>query len=302
MAEARPQPETDGNAARGIFWMLVATVFISLMHSSIRHVSAGLHPFEITFFRNLFGLLVVLPWLIRYGLAPFKTRRLNLLGLRALVNVMAMLCFFYALSIAPLTEVTALAFTAPIFATVFAVLILGETVGGRRWIAIGIGFAGAFLVLRPGFTTIGLGEVLTLIASVLWAFVLLIIKILSRTEASVTITAYMSLLMAPLALIPAVFVWQWPSAGQLGWLVFIGILGGCGQMSMTQALKEAPTNVVMPFDFLRLIWIAAIAYVAFAEVPDLFTWLGGITIFAAGAYIANRERLRGKSREKTDPA
>ncbi len=295
MAEPRPKPEAEGNAARGIAWMVVATAFISLMHTSIRHLSADIHPFEIAVFRNLFGLVVVLPWLFRYGLAPFKTRRLKLLSLRAVVNVVAMLCFFQALSMAPLTEVTALAFTAPIFATVFAVLILGERVGGRRWMAIGIGFAGAFVVLRPGFASIDLGQVLTLVASVLWAFVLLIIKTLSRTEASVTITAYMSLLMAPLALIPAVFVWQWPSLDQLWWLAFIGFLGGCGQMAMTQALKEAPTNVVMPFDFLRLIWIAAIAYVAFAEVPDLFTWLGGVTIFAAGAYIAYGERRRGRS-------
>jgi drug/metabolite transporter (DMT)-like permease len=301
MAEARPQPETDDNAARGILWMVLGTLFISAMHSSIRHVSAGLPPFEITFFRNLFALVVVIPWLFRYGLAPFKTRRLKLLGLRAVINVVAMLCFFYALSIAPLTEVTALAFMAPIFATVFAVFILGERVGGRGWIAIGVGFAGALLILRPGFANVGLGEVLTLIASVLWACVLLIIKTLSRTESSITITVYMSLLMAPLALIPALFVWQWPTLDQLGWLAFIGLLGGCGQLTMTQALKEAPTNVVMPFDFLRLIWIAAISWFAFAEVPDLFTWLGGITIFVAGAYIANRERLRGKSGGKPAP-
>ncbi len=290
MSEAPEKPTSQNSALRGIFWMVLGTLFISVMHSSIRHLSDAIHPFEIAFFRNLFALIVIVPWILKYGWSPFRTRRIGLMSLRAVINVVAMLCFFYALSLAPLTEVTALGFTAPIFATVLAVVYFRESVGGRRWAAILIGFAGAFVVLRPGFAAVGPGEALTLVAAALWAIVLLIIKALSRTESSVTITAYMSLLMAPMALVPALFVWQWPNAEQLARLVFIGCLGGCGQMAMTQSLKEAPTNVVMPFDFLRLIWVAVIAYFAFAEVPDIFTWLGGAMIFAAGIYIAYRER------------
>jgi drug/metabolite transporter (DMT)-like permease len=116
------------------------------------------------------------------------------------------------------------------------------------------------------------------------------VKSLGRTDSSVTITAYMSLLITPIALIPALFVWQWPNAEQLAWLVAIGILGNIGQILMAQALKEAPTHVVMPFDFLKLVWVSSIAYFAFAEVPDVFTWVGAAMIVTSAATIAYRER------------
>lgn len=280
---------------RGIGWMLLATFFAAAMHASVRKVTDdGLHPFEVAFFRNLFGLLALAPWFVRSGLAPLRTRRFGLYSLRAAINLCAMLAFFYALAIAPLTQVTALAFTAPVFATLLAIPILGEVVGFRRWAAIAVAFAGTILIIRPGFESLGTGSALALVAALGWAAVVLIMRTLGRTESAVTITAYMSLLMTPLALVPALFVWIWPTPEQFGWLVFIGIVGNLGQLCLSQALKEADTHVVMPMDFLRLIWIAAIAYVAFDEVPDLPTWVGGAVIFASGAYITYRERARGQ--------
>jgi len=279
---------------RGIGWMLLATFFAAAMHASVRKVTDdGLHPFEVAFFRNLFGLLALAPWFVRSGLAPLRTRRFGLYSLRAAINLCAMLAFFYALAVAPLTQVTALAFTAPVFATLLAIPILGEVVRFRRWAAITIAFAGTILIIRPGFESLGAGSALALVAALGWAAVVLIMRTLGRTESAVTITAYMSLLITPLALVPALFVWIWPTPEQFGWLVVIGIVGNLGQLCLSQALKEADTHVVMPMDFLRLIWIAIIAYVAFDEVPDLPTWAGGAVIFASGAYITYRERERG---------
>jgi drug/metabolite transporter (DMT)-like permease len=278
---------------RGILWMLLFTICVGTMHACIRHVSTtGLHPFEIAFFRNVFGLIVAIPWFIRLGLQPLKTTRFGFLGLRGVLNVISMLAFFYALSIAPLAQVTALSFSAPIFATLLAMVVFGERAGVRRWTAIVVGFVGTLVILRPGFTDIGLGAVLTLAAALLWGVCMLIIKSLGRTESAVTITIYMSLVMAPLSLIAALFVWQWPTAEQLIWLIAIGTLGGAGQMSMAQALRTAETHVVMPVDFVKLIWVSAIAYVAFAEVPDAFTWIGGTMIFASTAFIAWREHVK----------
>jgi len=283
--------------------MVLSTLFFAVMHASVRHVGAlGLHPFEIAFFRNLFGLLVVLPWLVRLGFAVFRTRRLGLHGLRAAVNAAAMLLFFYALTIAPLTQVTALAFTAPVFAALLAVLFLKERVGIGRWLAIMIAFLGTLVILRPGLETPSLGSLLTLLAAVGWAIVLLIVKVLGRTESSIGITAYMSLLIAPIALVPALGVWQWPTPHQLTWLVAIGIAGSSGQILLTQALKSAETHVVMPFDFFRLIWIAILSYLAFAEIPDLFTWVGGLLIFAGAGYITLQERrLEQRARSSATP-
>jgi len=275
--------------------MLLATFFVAAMHASVRQVADdGLHPFEVVFFRNLFGLLAVLPWFVRSGLAPLRTERFGLYSLRAAINLCAMMAFFYGVAVAPLTQVTALAFTTPVFATVLAIPILGEVVGLRRWAAIAIAFLGTMLIIRPGFESLGVGSALALMAALGWAAVVLIMRTLGRTESAVTITAYMSLLMTPLAFVPALFVWVWPTLEQLGWLVLIGIVGNVGQLCLSQALKEADTHVVMPMDFFRLIWIAAIAYLAFDEVPDLPTWIGGAVIFSSGAYITYRERARGQ--------
>jgi drug/metabolite transporter (DMT)-like permease len=289
MAIAQPNP------TRGIALMLGATLFFASMHASVRIVSlSGLHPFEIAFFRNLFGLLVVAPWFIRFGWSPLRTGKFRLHVVRAVFNAASMLLFFLALAIAPLSQVTALTFAAPIFATVFATLLLQEKVGFHRWTAIIVGFSGTLITLRPGFEAIGIGAILTIVATIGWAVVLLIVKSLGKTESSITITAYMSVLITPMVFIPALFVWQTPTFTQLAWLIAIGVLGNLGQLLMVQALQDAETHVVMPLDFFKLIWISAIAYLAFGEVPDLFTWIGGALIFASGTFITYRERLRFK--------
>ena len=274
---------------RGVLFMFIATICFSLMHALIRHMSGELHPFELAFFRNLFGLLVVLPWFVRYGLRPLKTKRLSLHAIRAGINVMAMLMFFYALSVTPLADVAALSFTAPIFATVLAVLILGEIVGLRRWAAILFGFCGTLVLLRPGFEIVTYGQILVVVSASFWACALIVIKILARTESSVTIITYLILLMAPLSAIPAAMVWSTPSVEQLGVMALMGILGTFGQLLMTQALKEGDTNVIMPLDFLKMIWAVLLGFFIFGEIPEIFTWVGGAMIFSSITYIAYRE-------------
>ncbi len=175
-----PRSALDNPAVRGVGLMFIATFFFSAMHGSIRYVSATIHPFEIALFRNVFALVVVLPWFYRYGISTLRTRHFGLHALRALFNIVAMLSFFYALSITPLSEVTALNFTAPIFATVLAALVLGEVVRARRWTAIAVGFLGTLIVLRPGFASIGLGQILALGSAMIWSCALLVIKTLGQ--------------------------------------------------------------------------------------------------------------------------
>jgi drug/metabolite transporter (DMT)-like permease len=287
---AHARAAIQGSALGALALMFGSTFLFSAMHASIRHLSDTMHPFEIAFFRSLFALVVVAPWFYRDGLALLRTEHLGLHCLRTVLNVGAMLSFFYALSITPLSEVTALGFTAPIFTTLLAALVLREVVGMRRWSAIVVGFVGTLVILRPGFAEIGPGQMLTLFSSMIWACALLTIKTLGRSDSSATIIAYMALLMLPLTLAPALFVWRWPESDQLLWLVLVGLLGGTGQLCMTEALRRADTAVVMPIDFCKLLWIAVIAYLAFGEVPDRYTWIGGAIIFASAMYIAYRER------------
>ena len=297
-----PPPAGRSLALRGILWMLVAGVCFACMHATIKQVAhTGLHPFEIAFFRLLFGVLPTIPWFVRDGLAPLRTKRFGLMSLRGVLNVGAMMCFFTALAIAPLAQVTALGFTAPIFATILAVPFLGETVRLRRWTAIAIGFVGTVVILRPGFAEIQLGALLVLFSSVVWGGCMIIIKRLSTTESSATITVYMSVVMTPLMLIPAAFVWQWPTLHQFAWLVAVGCFGGGAQMAMAQALKLADTHVVGPVDFVRLIWVTLLGYLVFGEVPDAFVWIGGAMILASTAYIAYREHLLNRVKATVGP-
>ena len=278
--------------------MLAATLLAAIMNSAARHVSQTVHPFELVFFRNLFAFAFVIPMLWRIGFVSLRTRRPWMHAGRAGLNVVNMMVWFSAISLAPLAEAVALGFTAPIFATILGVLIMKELVGLRRWSAIIAGFAGALIILQPGFDTVQVGHGLVLLASVMWAGVLLIIKSLSRTESSITIVAYMSILMTPMSLIPALFVWAWPTWTELAWLGLIGVCGGAAQYLLAQAFHEADISVVMPFDFGKLVWVALIAFIAFGEVPTWTTWFGGAIIFASGIYIARREAM--KRRQKPD--
>ena len=273
----------------GMGLMLVAGIAFAGMHAAIRHVGETIHPFEITFFRNLFGFLVLTPLLLRYGWAPLRAKRPGLLSLRAVVNLAAMLAYFTALTLAPLADVAALGFSAPIFATLLAVLVMGARVGWRRASAIGLGFLGAFIITNPVFGTFGLGHGLVLVSAVLWAWALLIIKHLSSWDSSLTITLYMGIMMTPISLPFAIWVWTWPSIIDWGWLAAIGAMGGIAQWTLTEALKVGEIAVVMPFDFFRLIWAALFGYFFFNQIPSEATWIGGTLIFSAATYIAVRE-------------
>ena len=273
-------------------WAIVYAALIAGMHVCIRLVSEGMHPFEIAFFRNIFALLVLIPWFWKLGLAPLKTKRFGLLFTRGVVNTACMLAYFTAISIGQLVEVAALSFTAPIYAILIGMVVFGEKVGFFRWCAIIAGFVGVLIIIRPGFEEVGYAQVLVLSSAFGWAICMVMVKELGRTESAITITAYMSLVMAPLSLGPAIYYWVWPTWEQLGWLLVLGGLGGAGQLALAQALRLGETHVVTPLDFLRLVFVSILGYLLFDQVPDIFVLGGGIIIFASVTFIAYREYVR----------
>lgn len=285
----------------GALMMALAAAAFSVMHAAIRHLSVEMHPFEIAFFRVFFGFFALAPVFLRQGWAPLRTTRLKLFAWRGVLNSAAMLMFFFSLSITPLATVAALSFTAPLFATLLAMLLLHETVRLRRWTAILIGFAGTLVILRPGFVDIGLGPLLVIGSSVVWAFALMIIKVLTRTESSVTITAYASIFLSPICLVAALPYWTWPGVEQLAWLAAIGIVGTVAQTAMNQSLKVADASAVLPVDFTKLIWASAIGFALFGELPDFWTWIGGALVFGGASYIGIRESRLRKSAAVVSP-
>ena len=270
-------------------FMLISGAGFSVMHASVRELGTEIHPFEIAFFRNFFGFLALVPLLFQVGIAPLKAKNPGLLTVRAVINLVAMLMFFTALTLAPLADVAALAFTAPIFATLLAIPILGEKVGWRRALAIGAGFMGAMVVVKPGFGTLEVGHALVIGSAFIWACVMMLIKHISKTDSSLTITLYMGLLMTPISLPFAIPYWVWPSGEQWIWLAVIGVTGGMAQWTLAEALKRGETAAIMPLDFMKLVWAAMIGFVLFNEIPGVFTALGGLVIFAAATFIAIRE-------------
>ena len=275
---------------RGIVLMCLSTVAFSIMHGLVRFVSEVLPPFQIAFFRNIFGLAFLLPLLMRSRFAVLRTRQIGLHALRGVINMAAMLMFFTALSISPIAKVTALGFTAPIFMAILAVIVLGERFRIYRWSAIFLGFVGMLIILRPGLVVIDTGALLVIGSAVLWAVAMLIIKIQSRTESSLTIVAYMGIFLGVFSIAPALWVWQPFELQTLGLMVLIGLFGSIAQMAISESLKETDPTALMPFDFLKLIWTAIIGAWFFAEIPDMFTWIGATVIFSSGLFIAFRER------------
>ncbi len=274
---------------RGILMMCLSTVLFSVMHVLVRYASSELPPFQIAFFRNLFGFLIFIPLLLSGGFGFLRTQRLGLHAVRGLLNVIAMLMFFTALALTEVARVTALSFTAPLFTALMSVLLLGERFRMRRWIALALGFAGMLVILRPGLIAVDLGALLVVGSALIWAVTMIVIKILSRTESSFAITAYMNIYLSVFSLVPAIWVWVTPTAEMWGWLVAIGVSGTLAQLTLSQALKETEPTAVMPFDFLKLIWATLMGLWVFGELPDAWTYVGAAVIFASAFYIVLRE-------------
>ncbi len=282
----------------GIGLVVIATVVMIVQHSMVKHLAAELSVLEIVFFRTVTALLFFLPWMLRSGLSIFRTEQLGLHLLRSFFQSFSAFGFFLGLAIVPLATVTALHFTTPIFAALIGIFVLGERVNVRRWCAIIAGFFGTLLILRPD-TSMGYGELMVLGSAVAWAAAIIVIKVLGRTDSSITITAYMYLLMTPITFIAATFDWTWPTPVQYAWLIGIGLTGALGHVLTAEALKQAATHVVTPFDFFRLIWATLIGIWLFGEVVDAFVWAGGVIVIASVSYIVWREHRLAVERRKS---
>jgi len=284
---------------KGALWMSLSGLLFAVLSAIVRHVSAEMHPFEIAFFRSVVILAIMLVWKGR-SIKTMQVGQWKMHMVRAVSGTTAMLCIFSAFALMPVAEVTALTFTAPLFATLGAGLFLGETVRMRRWMATLFGFAGAMIILRPGVEALTEGAWLAIAASVALSVTVLSIKALSRTEAPNTIVLVNAFLMTLFSFIPALFFWTWPTPTLWGWMVLAGCVAFGIQQSLTRAFAAAEATAVLPFDFARLLFTALVGFLAFGEMPDLWTWVGGAVIVAATVYIAHREAVADR-KTSTEP-
>jgi drug/metabolite transporter (DMT)-like permease len=277
---------------RGMALMMLAAILNMTMATILKDLVRALPVYEVAFFRHLFGTLLLTPLLLRPGGNPFRTERIGLHCLRAVLNTAAILAYFTSLGLVPLAQVTALGFTSPLWASVLAILVLGEVARRARIVGLFLGLAGAAIILRPGFAEVSTGALFALGSALSWAAAMTCIKVLSRTDSSVAITFYAAFLQLPIAFVLALFVWQWPTLEQLALLLTVACIGTCAQLSLTQAFRLADSTAILPMDFTKLIWASLLGYFVFAEVPDLLTWVGGIVVFSGVLWVAYNERRK----------
>jgi len=280
--------------------MLASTAFFGLMAVVIRLASATLPTFEIAFFRNLFGLLALLPILLHGG-ATLRTQQLPRYLLRSVIGIGSMLAGFWAIGHLPLSQAISLSYSTPLFVTIAAVAWLGEQVRWRRWAAVIIGFIGVLVIVRPGSSSFTAGSLVAVAAALLSAVVAIQIKQLSRVDPADTIVFYTYLFWVPLSLIPALFVWQWPHGITWLWLACIGLAGTGGQLLWTRALRLGDVSALTPISFMQLPIVAVAGYLLFDESISRWTLLGAAIIFAANAYIAHREVTLSRSAATSAP-
>ena len=271
--------------------MLLMSVGFAIQVSMVRLLSDQLHVIEITFWRNSVGLIAFLPWLFRVGLGGLKTTRIGLYLTRSTILVFSSTTLVFALVLMPVAEVTALTFSQNIFATLLAIVILKEVVDRRRWLSLLVGVIGVLVILRPGAAAFQPAAILALVSSLAFAGIIITGKLLLMTEPPARVAMYLWLLGAPLTLIPASFVWQWPVGEAWLWILALGLGASVNLYGTTRALNIGDASLTAPFDFMRLPMAALFAFLLFAQIPDAWTWTGSAIIFSSVFFLARKESL-----------
>lgn len=262
----------------------------------LRTLAEQLPPFQVQFLRYFMGLIVLLPWIMRDGLAAYRTRSITSQLIRGAVHASGLYIWFAALPLIPFSEMVAISFTGPIFIMIGAVIWLKEAMFWQRWTAALIGFAGVLVVVWPGLTGGGnWGSLLMLASSPLFAASFLITKALAKRDSPTVIVAWQSLTVTLFTFPAAALAWQWPSATQWAIMLLCGALGSFGHWLLTHAYRVADISTAQPVKFLDMIWATIIGYLVLSEIPNSSTLLGAAVIFLSTTWIARVEARRGRS-------
>jgi len=281
----------DYAAFIGVGLMVAVSLINAFDAVIVRLLAHEIHPFVIGFTRSLFGLIAVLPWILsRPGILRSHYRFRH--ALRAGLKLLSLVAFFAALAAAPLADVTAIGFAAPIFVTLGAFAVLGERPRPLRLVAAAIGFAGVVIVLRPGQGAVSPALLLALTGAGLTALIQLMLKPMSARDSAETLVAWNLILTVPLAVLPALWFWTWPTPTQWGLLALQGVLGALNMTAVTRAFALADASLIAPMDFLRLPMVALLGFVIFSEVAAMQTWVGAAVIFVATMMMAATVRGR----------
>ncbi|MGE0744740.1 MAG: DMT family transporter [Rhodospirillales bacterium] len=270
-------------ATRGALWMVLASVAFGGGFVVIRLLTEHYSVYEVAFFRSILGTLFLLPWAVRAGRQALRTRRYGAYALYIAAMYGGVLLWFYGLANLPTAEATALYFTTPLFSIIGAAVALGERVGPRRWAATAIGLLGAVVIIRPGVVEITTPVFAVMGTAVLFGIANAAVKALTRTEPPNAVVLHGLWVMSAVGLPPALDGWITPVLAHAPLILLLGLSGFIGQLCFTRSVQAAPMSVAMPPFFLQLPFAALFAYLAYAEVPGVYVWIGA-TIICGSTY------------------
>lgn len=275
---------------RGLLWSMAAGLLFVVLNTLMRSLTQQLAPFQVQFLRYLLGLGVMLPLVLRSGIASYLPQNMGGQFVRGAVHTAGLVLWFLAVPHIPLADTTAIGFTGPIFIMLGAVLFFKEPMRWERWVAALVGLAGVLLVVAPRLSGSGGGYALLMLASApVFAASFLITKALTRYERATVIVVWQSITVAALSLPLALLHWQSPSAWQWLAFVFCGMLGSGAHYCLTRSFGVADISATQSVKFLDLVWAAALGWVVFGDTLSRWTLLGGAVICTSTLWIARRE-------------
>lgn len=293
--------EVQPSNIKAAFWMTGSLAAIILMAVSGREASKELNVFQIMEMRSLIGLAMLYP-LIRSsgGLRAMKTSRIwQHLG-RNTAHYAGQFAWLMALSMIPLAQLIAIEFTTPAWTAIMAVVFLGERLNIWRTLTILLGIIGVVIIVRPGVSTIEIGQLIVLGAAFTFGISFTMVKSLTRTESVVKIIFWMLVIQSGIGLVPALYVWQWPSMHVMPWVIIIAFTGTFSHFCMAKALLYADATVVIPMDFLRVPLTAVVGWLVYSEQIDIYTAIGAALILS-GNLLNLKNRARAEPIKPTIP-
>ncbi|MCC5979317.1 MAG: DMT family transporter [Salinarimonas sp.] len=294
----------------GILLKVLSALAFTLMAATIKLVSDAYPVGQLIFFRSAFALVPLLIWLAWSDRMINAVRTHNLRGhlLRSIIGVTGMFCGFAALGYLPLSDAVAIGYAAPLIVVVLAALLLKETVRAYRWSAVGIGFVGVILMLTPQFGVVdagvanenrAIGATFAIFAALCTAGATIQVRRLTATERTGAIVFYFSLFSTLAGLATIAFGWAMPGLADFAILVVIGVLGGIGQILLTQSYRFGDASLIAPFEYTTMIWALLLGWFVFGDWPQAIVLTGAAIVIAAGIFVIWREHRLGLARKKS---
>ena len=286
------------NNIKAILLTASASFFAVLMESLIRAAQYDSNVYTIGFLRFFFGFLIILPYVVTKKFNTYKTKNLKFYIIRGAFNIPVMILGFGALVYVPLEQFKAMHFLSPIIVVLLSFIIFREQIYRFRIFALIIGFLGMLIIVRPGYVDFNIGTIMILVSLTFWSFIIILSKFVSKDDSPITMVTYQYTLMTIFAFPLAIYFWQMPSLISI-LLVFIAAASGTIlHLCLGLAYKYADLSVTQPIWFTGLIFGSGFGYFVFNEIPDFWTWIGGIVVFSSVLVITYFEKNKEEKNKK----